>query len=603
MQQVNGVPVLSSDPSLLYIGLEQEPTWFSAQGGVYKCIERSSQREVAIKKYLVEENQYEDMFVMPKELVENEIYSMTKCVHPNILKLFAVHLHEEFVYLVMPLYTGGSLQHYAFDHQLSLGQLVHVITCIVSGLAKVHSHGYIHRDMKCDNIFLDQKTNSIVIGDFGVVSISPVADSSIEEAGVVLFWSPELVLQKIVNHKIDIWALGIVILEMLNGGKAPYEDENLDEDQIKERILSIGKPTYPPHLPDQLIDLLDCCLDPDPRKRSSAQQLLQHPFLKAYPPELLFPTDSPTPQTVEPEKPFKCRLPIPSFSVDRTMAAATPVQEKIANVIRKRQSMTDTNRSQGSRIPMLSIPKPQPKLPVPPPARLSTLAQQQQQRSHQGARSLLQKPQLTRSNTVPTRIEQTYKQASQLRPPNSLRSPTRSIQPSSYLTTDRRERPRKPKEVKRELPPKFSIYRRRSPAGEPRPAETRTARLTMGVSTNARRQSYRQREEEEEILEMTPTLGRSARLLKPPKPRPQSFAPSHSTVNHSLIPESIKSSTVNKSRIRRQSVPAPSKTTDQRKKDSNDTSSNNHSSSSNSSSSSKDDANSLKNSIKALRVH
>ena len=72
-----------------------------------------------------------------------------------------------------------------------------------------------------------------ILGDFGVVSISPVADSSIEEAGVVLFWSPELVLQKIVNHKIDIWALGIVILEMINGGKAPYEDENLDEDQAR----------------------------------------------------------------------------------------------------------------------------------------------------------------------------------------------------------------------------------------------------------------------------------------------------------------------------------------------------------------------------------
>lgn len=70
------------------------------------------------------------------------------------------------------------------------------------------------------------------LGDFGVVSISPAADSSVEEAGVVLFWSPELVQQKIVNHKVDIWALGIVILEVLNGGKAPYEDEKLDEEEV-----------------------------------------------------------------------------------------------------------------------------------------------------------------------------------------------------------------------------------------------------------------------------------------------------------------------------------------------------------------------------------
>lgn len=72
-----------------------------------------------------------------------------------------------------------------------------------------------------------------IVGDFGVVSISPAADSNVEEAGVVLFWSPELVQRKIVNRKVDIWALGIVILEILNGGKAPYEDDRLDEEEVK----------------------------------------------------------------------------------------------------------------------------------------------------------------------------------------------------------------------------------------------------------------------------------------------------------------------------------------------------------------------------------
>lgn len=271
MQHVNGVPVYSDDPTLYYSGLEHEPTWFSAQGGVYRCTSRHAPyTEVAIKKYLVEETDlYPDLFVMPKELVENEIYTMTKCVHNNILKLQGVYLHQEFVYLIMPYCTGGSLQQYVFDHHLTIGQLVHIITSvsdkvsvchayllynvqIASGLAEIHRHGYIHRDIKCDNIFLMQETNEIVIGksvnrpfmmddysfnaivgDFGVVSISPAADSNVEEAGVVLFWSPELVQRKIVNRKVDIWALGIVILEILNGGKAPYEDDRLDEEEVK----------------------------------------------------------------------------------------------------------------------------------------------------------------------------------------------------------------------------------------------------------------------------------------------------------------------------------------------------------------------------------
>jgi serine/threonine protein kinase len=131
MQQVNGVQVYKSDPSLLYEGLESGPTWFSAQGGVYQCYDRSTRQPIAIKKYLVEDTQQQgDLFVMPQELVENEIYTMTKCNSDNILKLLSVHLSQEFVYLVMPLCAGGSLQQYVFDHHLTFGQLAHIVASV-----------------------------------------------------------------------------------------------------------------------------------------------------------------------------------------------------------------------------------------------------------------------------------------------------------------------------------------------------------------------------------------------------------------------------------------------------------------------------------------
>ncbi|KAG2228574.1 hypothetical protein INT48_008026 [Thamnidium elegans] len=568
MQQVNGVPVLSSDPSLLYFGLDEEPTWFSAQGGVYKCIERATDKHVAVKKYLVEEDsQHQDMFVMPKELVENEIYSMTKCLHPNILKLLAVHLHQEFVYLIMPLCTG----------------------------AKVHSYGYIHRDIKCDNVFLDQEENSIVIGDFGVVSISPAADSSVEEAGVVLFWSPELVQQKIVNHKVDVWALGIVILEVLNGGKAPYEDEKLDEDEIKQRILDAGKPDYPPNLPSRLVDLLDCCLDPDPRTRSSASNILQsdsdqldnimHDIIieQGTPNELnhkqlntttdvhYFDTET---ASVLPLPPIKCRLPLPSFSFDKSISAATPVKEKIANVIRKRQSLSDSNRSQGSRIPMLRILKPVTEEPASvrlPPQQLI------QQKSSVDVTPIPKKP-LNRSNTAPAQKRQ------------SQRSPSSDVKSNLRKPKITSPQPPPTQKVKKELPPKSSIYRhKRLPAGE-----SRTARLMMGVSTTGRRQSFRQREETEK--EVTPTLGhRFGKLFnkkESEKKRPISFAASSSSAllskqqqQHNTEASSTKS-IPNKlaTRSRRQSVPIPtSKLIEETK--------------------STKKPNGIKNSIKALRVH
>ncbi|ORZ25144.1 kinase-like domain-containing protein, partial [Absidia repens] len=188
----------------------------------------------------------------------------------------------------MPLCGGGSLQQHVFDNHLNLGQLAHIIASIAAGLQEIHRHEYIHRDIKCDNIFLDDRTNQIVIGDFGVVSITPSADSSVEEAGVVLFWAPELVQGKVVDCKVDIWALGIVILEIINGGRAPYEDDKLEEDEIKRRILMDGNPAYPCGLPSRLYDLLDTCLNPDPRARASASDILKHPFISETKHELLF---------------------------------------------------------------------------------------------------------------------------------------------------------------------------------------------------------------------------------------------------------------------------------------------------------------------------
>ncbi|KAG2177775.1 hypothetical protein INT43_003022, partial [Umbelopsis isabellina] len=294
MQHVNGVPVYNSDPNVLYDGLKNcKPTWYSAQGGVYRCRQQMHPNTlIAIKKYYVEEC-YEDpdAFIMPRDLVENEIYAMTLCApHVNVLKLHSVHLFQECIYLIMPLCTGGSLQEYVFQNRVSVGQMVYILQGLVNGLHEIHRHGYIHRDIKCDNIFLTKETNEIVIGDFGVVSIKATADSVAEEAGVVLFWAPESIEGRIVDNKIDIWALGIVIMEILNGGKAPYEDEECSEETIKEIILATGRPKYPDGLPPLLVDFMDRCLEVDSQHRASTDELLQHPFLTECESEYLFPS-------------------------------------------------------------------------------------------------------------------------------------------------------------------------------------------------------------------------------------------------------------------------------------------------------------------------
>lgn len=358
-----------------------------------------------------------------------------------------------------------------------------------------------------------------------------------------------------------------------------------------------------------------------------------------------------------PTQPAKCRLPVPAFAVDKSVSASMPVKEKIANVIRKRQSISDANRSQGSRIPMLcsSILQPviehlkdpeelmhTPRLRSVKSVRLQSPVQKKSVSG--GDSSLIRKP-LTRSNTVPLRMDQVLKPPQrQIKPPSATVSTAEKLShkrasqrsPLSELKTNTR----KPKintspttaasKPKRELPPKSSIYRKRLPAGE-----SRTARLMMGVSTNGRRQSFRQRDEMAAEKDVSPTLGHrfgklfgSHKLKEPPtsptlatKKRPMSFAASSSSLHmqppplppYRSIPSipPLASDTSKSNRLKRQSVPVAPKALDEdRHKRTNKKANNSSSSSSNSSnttnnnsSSNKDNGHSLKNSIKALRVH
>lgn len=343
---------------------------------------------------------------------------------------------------------------------------------------------------------------------------------------------------------------------------------------------------------------------------------------------------------MEEKAPLKCRLPLPAFSVDHRKSAAVPVKEKIANVVRKRQTMTDANRSQGSRIPMLCIlqqhyvleDEPEPMLVVeeksaPPPRLRSvksvklparTASPPRQKKSLSGDNispsaaaaaaaptPVLSRKPLTRSNTVPSRMINASK--SKVDTPSTPKVSNKRASTRSPLQDITKANTRKPKTtatttietpVKKELPPKSSIYRhKRLPAGE-----SRTARLMMGVSTNGRRQSFRQREESgQEKEELSPTLGhRFGKLfthkdsLNSPtaKRRPMSFAASSS----SLPKYNSEANTAAKPipspppqrRSRRQSVPAASLTSSSTNGDDNNKKKSSHG---------------IKSNVNILRVH
>lgn len=245
----------------------------------------------------------------------------------------------------------------------------------------------------------------------------------------------------------------------------------------------------------------------------------------------------------------KCRLPLPAFSVDKRLSAAVPVKEKIANVIRKRQTMSDANRSQGSRIPMLCILQPRiehlpddrPKLRSVKSVKLNDIEKQKRPKT------------LTRSKTMPSLKEPPA-------PSSTKRASPTNRAPLTEIKTNTIKPVTPPTSNTKKAPQKTSLFRKRLPTGE-----SRTARLTMGLSTNARRQSYKERDSTESSQ---PTLAyyngtkpkspvsRSPPLKSPTtsnnnkpassitttKKRPMSFASTSNNYNHKKpIPEKRQS--------------------------------------------------------------
>lgn len=134
----------------------------------------------------------------------------------------------------------------------------------------------IHRDLKCDNIFIDSSTSQLRIGDFGLSAIKDQSYLSSME-GTPQFMAPEIFEEKY-TEKVDIYAFGMCVLEMATQGY-PYEECSNNCYQIYKNVMSGQKPRLLATVDDpELRQFIELCLLSE-KKRPSAKELLDHPFL------------------------------------------------------------------------------------------------------------------------------------------------------------------------------------------------------------------------------------------------------------------------------------------------------------------------------------
>ena len=241
---------------------------------VYRGYDPRFEREVAVK-------------VLPPELLhadpqfrmrfEREAKIIAKLEHPAIVPVYDVGEENNQPYFVMRYMSGGSLTDRIKKNVFTVAEALKVIEQVAPGLDEAHGSGIVHRDFKPSNILFDNK-NAPYISDFGIAKMTQSQAGSVTGSAIIgtpAYMAPEQAQGDKVDGRADIYALGIILYEMLTG-KQPYEADTPMGVAIKHitdpvpHILDAN-----PNLPYDIEEIIQQAMAKDPQDRyATAQEMV-----------------------------------------------------------------------------------------------------------------------------------------------------------------------------------------------------------------------------------------------------------------------------------------------------------------------------------------
>ncbi|XP_066064874.1 serine/threonine-protein kinase PAK 4-like isoform X1 [Chamaea fasciata] len=234
---------------------------------------RGSGKLVAVKKMDLRKQQR-------RELLFNEVVIMRDHQHENVVEMYNSYLVGDELWVVMEFLEGGALTDIVTHTRMSEEQIAAVCRSVLRALAVLHAQGVIHRDIKSDSILLTHD-GRVKLSDFGFCAqVNKEVPRRKSLVGTPYWMAPELISRLPYGPEVDIWSLGVMVIEMVDG-EPPY----FNEPPLK--AMKLIRDNLPPRLKNghkvspSLKGFLERMLVRDPAQRASAPELLRHPFLGA----------------------------------------------------------------------------------------------------------------------------------------------------------------------------------------------------------------------------------------------------------------------------------------------------------------------------------
>ncbi len=210
-----------------------------ATSSVYLARDSFANRDVAIK--VVTQSALKDTASanVTHHLFLTEASLAGKLLHPHIVEIYDAAVDEDQAYIVMEYVSGGTLQRFTRpDNLLALGDVIEIIYKCSRALDFASQQGVIHRDIKPANILIKSDTD-IKISDFGAAAMLTTTRTVVDGIGTPAYMSPEQHLNKKLTLQTDIYALGVVMFQLLTG-RMPFQADNIAA--LSYQVLNAPRP-------------------------------------------------------------------------------------------------------------------------------------------------------------------------------------------------------------------------------------------------------------------------------------------------------------------------------------------------------------------------